>query len=132
MARPRVATHGDPSMYTNHNCRCELCVIAWNAYIQGRNSVKPTRKNGPSNVKSRRTVDAEAEKALREGVCDCCGEIAVRGLVFDHDHARDLFRGFLCYSCNTGIGKLGDTIEGLTKALNYLKRFDNSHPVWDN
>jgi len=28
--------------------------------------------------------------------------------------------GLLCFNCNTSLGKLGDTLEGLTKAINYL------------
>ena len=39
----------------------------------------------------------------------------------DHIHGTKYIRGILCSSCNTGLGKLGDTVEALTKALNYLK-----------
>ena len=40
----------------------------------------------------------------------------------DHDHSTGKVRGLLCQSCNTSIGKLGDTPESLLKAYNYLKR----------
>lgn len=40
----------------------------------------------------------------------------------DHDHDTETFRGWICEKCNIGIGKLGDTLEGLTKAVEYLKR----------
>ena len=40
----------------------------------------------------------------------------------DHDHVTGKFRGWLCVDCNTGIGKLGDTIEGLEAAIKYLKK----------
>ena len=53
--------------------------------------------------------------------CDCCGVLLTKPCL-DHDHNTLEFRGWLCYSCNTGIGKLGDTIEGLEKGLSYLKR----------
>ena len=39
----------------------------------------------------------------------------------DHDHESGDFRGWLCTSCNTGLGKLGDSIAGLESALAYLK-----------
>lgn len=39
----------------------------------------------------------------------------------DHDHNTGKVRGILCHTCNTGLGKLGDRIETLEKALNYLK-----------
>jgi hypothetical protein len=42
------------------------------------------------------------------------------GLHLDHDHETGEFRGWLCWHCNTGIGKLGDTPDGLRNALDYL------------
>jgi hypothetical protein len=69
---------------------------------------------------------------LNTGFCDCCGiefdtEID-RGnhkSVLDHCHETTTFRGWICTSCNLGIGKLGDNLEGLKKAINYLERFEN-------
>ena len=52
-------------------------------------------------------------------VCECCGKD--KKLVTDHNHITLKFRGWLCHSCNTGIGKLGDNLEGLMQAINYLK-----------
>lgn len=45
----------------------------------------------------------------------------------DHCHETGVVRGVLCNSCNTGLGKLGDNIEGLEKALNYLKSTTYEH-----
>jgi len=58
----------------------------------------------------------------KDETCHSCG----RGgrLVCDHDHITNEYRGWLCEGCNTGIGKLGDTIEGLKQALAYLKRVE--------
>ena len=42
-------------------------------------------------------------------------------LIFDHDHDTNQFRGWLCYQCNTAIGNLGDSIEGLKRAILYLE-----------
>ena len=39
----------------------------------------------------------------------------------DHDHVTDRIRGILCGGCNTAIGKLGDNVEGLERALAYVK-----------
>lgn len=44
-----------------------------------------------------------------------------KSLVVDHCHKIKKIRGLLCTGCNTGLGKLGDTIKGLERALNYLK-----------
>lgn len=40
----------------------------------------------------------------------------------DHDHATGKVRGLLCKSCNTAIGLLGDSEEGVRLALSYLQR----------
>ena len=58
--------------------------------------------------------------------CECCGshKEKYRGekLHLDHDWDTHKFRGWLCGACNRGIGNLGDDIEGVLKALAYLKR----------
>jgi hypothetical protein len=51
--------------------------------------------------------------------CQCCG-LNVNVLVMDHCHKTERFRGWLCRNCNTGIGKLGDDLQGLHQAINYL------------
>jgi hypothetical protein len=60
-------------------------------------------------------------------VCECCGKIpkihpktGKPTWCLDHNHTNNEFRGWVCDRCNSGIGKLGDNIEGLVKALNYL------------
>jgi hypothetical protein len=53
--------------------------------------------------------------------CEACG-VDTDALYLDHDHNTNRFRGWLCGRCNTGIGKLGDNIEGVRKALEYLER----------
>jgi hypothetical protein len=58
---------------------------------------------------------------LARGACDLCGKQA-DNLHIDHDHSTGQVRGVLCSSCNTGLGKLGDTIEGLQRAITYLER----------
>lgn len=57
--------------------------------------------------------------------CACCGkhqsELRV-ALNVDHCHDTGKVRGLLCWDCNVGIGKLGDTEEGLQMALDYIRR----------
>jgi hypothetical protein len=52
--------------------------------------------------------------------CELCGRQDQR-LVFDHCKANLKHRGWLCNSCNKGIGLLGDTVESLEKVVLYLK-----------
>jgi hypothetical protein len=39
----------------------------------------------------------------------------------DHDHRTGMVRGVLCSSCNTALGRLGDNVEGVRRALYYLE-----------
>ena len=54
------------------------------------------------------------------GVCEVCG--TTENLCYDHCHNSMKFRGVLCKKCNIGIGALGDTLDGVTKAMNYLEK----------
>ena len=56
--------------------------------------------------------------------CECCGD-STRSLQWDHDHETKEHRGWICWDCNVGIGKLGDNLEGVTKAVEYLKKANN-------
>ena len=53
--------------------------------------------------------------------CDNCKRIDQK-LCFDHDHITLAHRGWLCQNCNQSIGRLGDTVESLEQAIEYLKR----------
>jgi hypothetical protein len=59
------------------------------------------------------------------GICECCSKPTKRSMDLDHDHDSGEFRGWLCTKCNRGIGYLGDSIEGLEMAINYLKNAYN-------
>lgn len=45
----------------------------------------------------------------------------LKKLAVDHNHKSGIIRGLLCDSCNRGIGLLGDDIQILNRAINYLK-----------
>ena len=83
--------------------RCKPCYRAYNSMM------RQLRKQHPYPYK--------------DPTCDCCGgSDELEKLHLDHDHKTGIFRGYLCRSCNTGIGSLGDNIEGLQKALTYLRK----------
>jgi len=59
--------------------------------------------------------------------CECCNVPAFvldAPLVVDHDHETGKFRGWLCFNCNTSIGKLGDSVQGLLRAVAYLEKIE--------
>lgn|SRR5690606_9432278 len=66
---------------------------------------------------------AEATLAAHQGACGICRtrEPGPRGWQVDHDHLTGQVRGILCFDCNTGLGKLGDNLESLKAAIEYLK-----------
>ncbi|SRR6266404_8119337 len=55
--------------------------------------------------------------------CEICDQRPEgnRGLHLDHCHDTGRFRGWLCFGCNTALGRLGDSPELLSKALAYLR-----------
>ena len=52
--------------------------------------------------------------------CDCCHK-KIEKLQLDHIHGSTTFRGWLCEGCNSGVGKLGDNLEGILQAAIYLE-----------
>jgi hypothetical protein len=53
--------------------------------------------------------------------CQCCGRID--RLYVDHCRHTRTLRGFICKNCNTGLGMLGDSLEGVQLAVRYLERW---------
>jgi hypothetical protein len=59
--------------------------------------------------------------ARRNGTCDVCGASrGKRALCVDHDHATGLFRGVLCYECNSMMGKSDEMVPIFEAAIRYL------------
>jgi hypothetical protein len=62
--------------------------------------------------------------------CACCGTLirervggqGKKTVCVDYDHQTGEVRGLLCGLCNTGIGALGDNIQGVKNALQYLEK----------
>lgn len=52
--------------------------------------------------------------------CECC--LKQKATHLDHDHITGKFRGWLCGSCNRGLGQLGDNVYGIMRAMSYLTR----------
>lgn len=57
------------------------------------------------------------------GKCPICGvsfaDVGVK-IVIDHDHGDNFVRGILCRRCNAGLGLLGDDLETVIRAAEYL------------
>ena len=108
---------------------CKICNLEKpldRFYQQGRKSLDNRCKACANEGKTWRRRERKKYKHLDKGFCHCCGRKS-NSLHFDHAHNTKKYRGFLCHFCNTGIGKLGDDIEGVTRALRYLKRHEEKN-----
>lgn len=90
---PKHSHHKD-----RHDTRCRACIKKQSSLRQKLHSAAPAKPK----------------------VCECCGKKPKKWCL-DHDHDTDLFRGWLCDACNVGIGKLGDDIDGVLRAVKYLQ-----------
>jgi len=71
-------------------------------------------------MRQREHREAKKNAASKSGDCDNCRKN--KKLELDHLHGTTIFRGWLCRNCNTGVGLLGDTLEGLLQAAVYLEK----------
>jgi hypothetical protein len=109
--------------------RCKPCEKARNKAWTSANpdKVRTAGKRYVLRAKYGITVEQYDELlAAQGGLCACCGSDSPRGrgtyFPVDHDHDTGEVRGLLCTPCNVGIGALGDTEEGVLRALEYLRR----------
>lgn len=104
---------------------------------QSRDKIYRTRRN--QILRKEFGINIDQYEALLErggGVCwICClpetqqsnkKSLYLNALSVDHDHQTGMIRGLLCSKCNFGIGHLNDDLENLAKAIDYLKRWENS------
>jgi hypothetical protein len=109
-----------PSMAKSGNGCCRVCRRAMNktAPTQAQLRKYNLKKYGIT------PEDYDSLLAVQGGACACCKaqrNLDGRRLYVDHCHSTGRVRGLLCYSCNTGIGSLGDDTKGLQRALCYLE-----------
>ena len=71
----------------------------------------------------RRLSETKPEYELFQ--CPICQKTTIPGLtskvVLDHDHTNGRVRGWICDSCNTGIGRFKDNVALLERAIIFLK-----------
>lgn len=87
------------------------------------------RENSPGNWKDLRLakygITADEYDAMwtkQGGVCAICKKDCKTGqaLSVDHCHVTGEVRGLLCRKCNTALGHLGDSVDLLHAAIEYL------------
>jgi len=107
----------------------------WEAIRKHRREYMATRKVEAAEYRRRWnlskryriTIDQFTELLeSQEGKCAVCGTRDGRQVV-DHDHDTGKVRGILCVRCNVSIGGLGDTVNGLMRAVRYLEKASKSN-----
>lgn len=119
---------------------CKACTISYNTAKNRRNgTVNASKQRKQERVANTRTRDGRssaervhytyhislerAERLRAIPLCQCCNKpisVEDRTHTIDHDYDRGQVRGVLCIQCNTGIGKLGDSLDGIEQAAYYL------------
>jgi hypothetical protein len=83
---------------------------------------KICRECNTVNEKDKR--DARKNAPPKPERCERCHK-KTKKLQVDHIHGSSTFRGWLCTDCNSGIGSLGDNLEGVLHAAVYLENDKN-------
>ena len=58
---------------------------------------------------------------LKPFFCECCFKTTDK-LQRDHIHGTHIFRGWICKTCNTGLGMLKDNLKGVLAGALYLEK----------
>jgi len=121
---------------------CKLCDnVKSNEYrVKFKDKIRAQRKSFREKNKKRLSVTKnragiklsveEFDELLNErgNCCEICGLHHTkmnRRIAIDHDHKTGKMRGFLCDTCNRGLGLLKDNEQIVEKTLNYLRKYKN-------
>lgn len=116
--------------------RCKACLKEDRETIYTRPEAREKRSawRKRSKLKYRYGItDAEFDRLnnLQGGVCAICGKPPEGGprtqrLHVDHSHDTGKVRGLICLKCNSALAQFGDSIEGLMRAVDYLRRAEET------
>ncbi len=118
---------------------CNVChrLLDTSEFSRNQNGINNRPVRRPSCDECRITIDgvglsAEDKRKWEEKrpqfvrfECPICKKITIPGLnskvVLDHDHNTGRVRGWICDSCNTGLGRFKDDVNLLKSAINFLE-----------
>lgn len=143
--KPLTEFHKNKRTSSGYQYKCKLCVKDYDARRyedpEHKEKIKTrardwTRANkdkvadncrkwlhGVSGEQYRQVFDSQAGRC---GICNKHQDELPKRLAWDHCHTSGKGRGLLCSKCNMALGQLGDSIEGVERALAYLKRESNA------
>lgn len=117
---------------------CNIChkLLDTTLFARNQNNVnRPVRR--PSCRECRKTLEGKSPTLKEKGEwlkakphlepfeCPICGKRTIAGLTskvdLDHNHLTGEIRGWICDSCNTGIGRFKDDVQLLKSAIKYVE-----------
>jgi transcription elongation factor Elf1 len=121
-------------------CNVCHCIKSVENFARNQNNLHGTIRR-PSCNKCRTTIDKRAPRTKQAKqmekqrpkvgepfLCPICRKRSIVGItakiVADHDHYTGNIRGFICDSCNTGLGRFKNGENYLMNAVNYIKDHD--------
>lgn len=120
----------DPSFITKKGLPSKRCFECRDKAVKAQYAHKIAKAGSLSNYHRARRLGISPEEVKRLDQVSHCAicevEFQLGGrrwgkTAIDHDHKTGEIRGVLCHNCNTGIGKLQDSVELLEKAIIYLQ-----------
>lgn len=83
------------------------------------------RRYGVTRAEFDARVEAQGSR------CAICGtsDHGSKEWHLDHNHSTGAPRGLLCFQCNVGLGRFGDSVERLQSAVEYLQKWHQNTPV---
>ena len=118
---------------------CNIChkLLKTSEFAKNQNGINNRSVRRPSCTECRKELEGVnmSAKTKQEWAkkkpqnepfeCPICAKRTIAGVtskvVLDHNHRDGSARGWVCDSCNTGIGRFKDDIELITRAINYVK-----------
>lgn len=131
--KPYSEFHKDASSTYKYAYWCKECACAnGRKHHNRRMKDDPTyaRNSSRRYIKQKYKLDIEQYDELwkKQKVCVICNVELLGGAQthLDHDHKTGKLREFLCTNCNRGLGHFQDSINNLTKAIEYLSKHNVS------
>ncbi len=132
VSRETAANRGSVRYYTGRPCRrghlaerlvsTRSCVECRRMRDAASYASNPEPRRRAAQRRAWRRAGAALPTRPCPDRCELCGRVpGERGLHSDHDHDTGRFRGWLCVVCNTGLGKIGDSLDSALALVRYLR-----------
>ena len=107
---------------------CEVCEHVYTAHRNTQRTCTTKCEQRRQHLKNKYGITPHAYRDMLDAqghVCALCSGPfpkfrGVTRTAIDHDHETGRVRGILCYTCNTGLGKLGDLPAALERTHQYF------------